>query len=108
MISWIDWALTLTNARFKPRGPLSTVSLSSKGWIDLKQVEEFKEWIKRGEPIGGIYVRAQVNAEFVGFAVNADGKIVFRSYASEDEISTVIEAARKILERRKYVQRFVK
>jgi len=98
--SWVDWAKTLRNARFKPiRSALSTVSLTAREEYDLREIEEFEEWWKKEERVGGIYIKAEIpTGEELGFGINAEyGKIMFKTFASEEEIQYVIKKAKQIL-----------
>jgi len=96
---WIDWARTLRNARFKPLGPISTLYMSAKEWIDLRRIEMFRDFWEKGEPLEGIYIKFEFSPkEELGFGVNAKiGKIMFRTFASEEEIDFVIKGAEQIL-----------
>jgi hypothetical protein len=99
LAQWIDWATTLRNARFKPTGPISTLYMGAKEWVDLRKIELFKEWWKKGERIEGIYIKFEYSSkEELGFGINAKvGKIMFRTFASEEEIKLVINQGRSIL-----------
>ena len=99
LMQWIDWATTLRNARFKPEGPISTLYMGAKSWLDLRDVKLFKEWWEKGEPLEGIYIKFEIKPEEeVGFGINATmGKIMFRTFATEEEINFVIKEARLIL-----------
>jgi hypothetical protein len=96
---WIDWAATLRNARFKPTGPISTLYMSAKKREDLRDIDLFKELWERGERVEGIYIKFEYSPkEELGFSINAKmGKIMFRTFASEEEIKFVIDQGRKIL-----------
>ena len=97
---WIDWALTLRNARFKPiAGVLSTLWMTARRELDLRDEEMFKEWWSRGEPLTGVYIRFEYSkGRLLGFSINARrGSIYFKSYASEDEIEFVLKKAKEIL-----------
>ena len=96
---WIDWATTLRNARFKPMGPISTLYMGAKEWLDLRKVDLFKEWWNKGEPLEGVYIKFEVRSgEKVGFGVNAKmGKIMLRTFTSEEEVKFIIKEAQSIL-----------
>ncbi len=97
---WLEWATHLRNARFKPKGPISTLYMGAKGWRDLRDIDLFREWWRKGEPVEGIYIKFEyAPKEEVGFGINAKmGKIMFRTFASEEEIKLIIDQAGRILE----------
>jgi len=99
LAQWIEWALTLRNARFKPLGPISTLYMSAQKEYDLRDIEMFREWWKKGEKIGGVYIKFEYRPkEEIGFGINAEvGKIMFRTFASEEEIEFVVDQGCKIL-----------
>jgi hypothetical protein len=99
LAEWIDWATTLRNARFKPTGPISTLYMGAKGCLELRNVGVFKEWWKKGERVEGIYIKFEYSSKReLGFSINARmGKIMFRTFASEEEIKLVVNRGRLIL-----------
>jgi hypothetical protein len=68
-------------------------------WLDLREIDLFKETWKKGERLDGIYIIFEhPSGEELGFGINASmGKIMFRKFASE-EVKFVIDEARTILE----------
>jgi len=97
---WIEWAKTLRNARFRPlTGVLSSLWMTARRDLDLRQEKTFREWWTRGEPVSGIYVQFEHRrGQVVGFGINAQlGKLFFRSFASEDVITLVVAEAERIL-----------
>jgi hypothetical protein len=73
--------------------------MSAKKRQDLRDIDLFKEWWEKGERIEGIYIKFEYSPkEELGFSINARvGKIMFRTFASEEEIKFVINQGRSIL-----------
>jgi hypothetical protein len=95
---WIEWAVKLRNARFKPTGPISTLYMGAKEWYDLRTIKEFRELWEKGERIEGIYIKFETSSKReLGFGINVMGKIMFKTFASEKEIKIVVEKGREIL-----------
>lgn len=91
--------MTLRNARFKPIPPVRTLYMGAERGVDLRNIELFREWWKKGERVEGIYINFRPNSkEMLGFSINAlMGKIMFKTFASEEEIKMIINKGQEIL-----------
>jgi hypothetical protein len=98
MAQWFEWASTLRNARFKPIRPLSTLYMAAQKGEDLRKIQYFIEEWKKDTYLEGIYINFTYKNKELGFGINAKvGKIMFKTFASEEEIKFVIDQGRKIL-----------
>ena len=98
---FLNWINSLNNARFEfdVRQVLSSISMSARGRIDLRGVDEFRKYLKEGRLRGGhatIITEDKRKIKFRIFFRNC--RVYFTSFSNEGDIETIGEALEKIVE----------
>jgi len=98
---FLNWINSLNNARFEfdVRQVLSSISMSTRGKIDLRGVNEFRKYLKEGRLRGGhatIITEDKRKIRFRIFFKNC--RVYFTSFSNENDIGIVGEALEKIVE----------
>lgn len=95
-LQWID---SLNNARFEfdVRKVISSLSMSARGRVDLRKVDEFRKYLREGILRGGhatINVDENRKIKFRIFFRNC--RIYFTAFSNEEDIEIVADALEKI------------
>lgn len=98
---FLNWINSLNNARFEfdVRQVLSSLSMSARGRIDLRGVNEFRKYLTEGRLKGGhatIITEDKRKIKFRIFFRNC--RVYFTSFSNEDDIEIIGEALEKIVE----------
>lgn len=96
--SFLDWIVSLNNARFEfgESEDVSSISISAKRRVDLRNTQKFQEYYAQGILRGGHATIAKEH-ESINFRIFfRDGRVYFTSFSSEDDIIMVVDALEKI------------
>jgi len=98
---FLNWINSLNNARFEfdVRQVLSSISMSTRGRIDLRGVNEFRKYLKEGRLRGGHATIITENKRKIRFRIFfRNCRVYFTSFSNENDIGIVGEALEKIVE----------
>jgi len=103
---FLDWIRSLNNARieFPIREAKSSLIISARSGIDLRQLKEFHTYLEHGMLRGGHATIEKEKGKEINFRIFfRDCRTYFTSFCTEDDINFVVEALEKITEGFKFV-----
>jgi len=98
---FLDWINSLNNARFEfdVRQVLSSISMSARRRVDLREVPAFKKYLREGSLRGGHATIITEDERKIKFRIFfRDCRVYFTLFSNEKDIGIIGEALEKIVE----------